>query len=362
MLSRSRWLARRTPAGSGARYLLRDEFSTDRAGGAVHGTAAEPGPGNRVVVDTENKLSLAGGLLVLSGGRTSPTVGDPGLWLGAVTRAAGRCLAFHFNRTSGNYGSIGFDTNQSGAVGDLALDFNTSNNLQASVAGNATGNIVPGAAATDYQGAIVLRPAGAWLFLRGGAFPDWFLYWVDQGLSAATLYPCALSFNAVFAVDYLRVLDLPAPYNSDFGIATQRLAGARAPGDAFGHEADFLLEWVTQRSVTVTFREQDENNYWAVAVWSDGTLALNEVVNGTTTTRGTAASGTVANGHRVLVIAHGQTLRVFTNNILRITHSSAANFATRTNGRVLSGDVADVVSWPRVLSGMARAALRGALP
>ena len=69
-------------------YLLRDEFTTTRAAGAVNGTAAEPGPGTRVVVDAGSDLSIAGSQLVFSGGTGS--YGDPGYWLGpTVSRVAG---------------------------------------------------------------------------------------------------------------------------------------------------------------------------------------------------------------------------------------------------------------------------------
>ena len=52
-------LGRRSGVGhSGATdYIVRDEFVTALAAGAVDGTDCEPGPGDRTVVDTEDKLS-----------------------------------------------------------------------------------------------------------------------------------------------------------------------------------------------------------------------------------------------------------------------------------------------------------------
>ena len=47
------------------RYLLRDEFTTDLAAGAVNGTAAEPGPGTRTVVDLGNRLYIIGGKAII---------------------------------------------------------------------------------------------------------------------------------------------------------------------------------------------------------------------------------------------------------------------------------------------------------
>ena len=36
----------------------RDAFTTARAAGAVHGTACEPGPSTRTVIDTDHKLKI----------------------------------------------------------------------------------------------------------------------------------------------------------------------------------------------------------------------------------------------------------------------------------------------------------------
>ena len=52
----SRWIQTSTAAIPA--WLLYDQFTTIRAVTAVNGTAAEPGPGTRVVVDTESKLSI----------------------------------------------------------------------------------------------------------------------------------------------------------------------------------------------------------------------------------------------------------------------------------------------------------------
>lgn len=49
-------------------YAFRDLFTTDRAAGAVDGTAAEPGTNTRAVTDTGSKVSISGGLLSISGG------------------------------------------------------------------------------------------------------------------------------------------------------------------------------------------------------------------------------------------------------------------------------------------------------
>lgn len=88
---------------------------------------------------------------------------------------------------------------------------------------------------------------------------------------------------------------------------------------------------------------------------------LNEVVAGTPTSRGTGAAGSIANGQRLVVIADGSTIRVYANNVLKTTYTTATNFATSTAGVLASlgtgGAVADLIAWPRTLSGSAAAIL-----
>ena len=78
-------------------YDLEDNFTDERAAGSVNGTAATPGPGTRVVVDEEVRMPITGGKLVIAGfPPASYALGDPGLWLDAVTRVAGKVLVISF--------------------------------------------------------------------------------------------------------------------------------------------------------------------------------------------------------------------------------------------------------------------------
>jgi hypothetical protein len=109
----------------------------------------------------------------------------------------------------------------------------------------------------------------------------------------------------------------------------------------------------------ITFRRQDDNNRWAVGCNETGALFLLEYIAGVQNIRGLVGA-VMASGHRVVVVADGSTIRVYTNNVLRITYTSASNFATMTAGKVetLAGSsvVSDIVLWPRH-RGVAAAAL-----
>lgn len=341
-------------------YLLRDEFTTDCAAGAVNGTAAEPGPGTRSAVQNNGgTVVLNGGDLQLTGGATSYNDANFSL-TPSFARAAGVLVLF----TAVEVGStdaaiIGVDGDQ----GDQYSDnyFNMSGN-----------RLRPNSIDTDalaeglYTLAIVLRAAGAHYLRLNGT--DWDVLYVINTGTDNPLYVGATQYAATtIDIGGIRVAQLGAPWNaSDYGIATQRLAGARSAGDTFTHEANCLIEFTVATlpiadQIELRFRVQDATNYWQVTVDGAGNLDLDEVVAGVVTQRGTAA-GVVANSDRIVIVADGTTIRVFEANTQRITYAAAANFQTETDGELetegTGGAVTDIVSWPRTLSGAALAELQ----
>ena len=141
-------------ADSGLTLLIHDTFATDRAAGSVDGTAAEPGPGTRQVIDTAGtKLAVSGSALVIDGGSSL----DPGIWYGSLERAAGLCLLI---------GSINFDDNVRFHIGFAASEGGVPGQIRREATTLAT-NSQPSlnlaawpAGATDYSLALVARPVG----------------------------------------------------------------------------------------------------------------------------------------------------------------------------------------------------------
>lgn len=353
------------------KYVWRDQFITPRLAGAINGTACEPGPGNRVAADTGNNLTIANDKLNVAPG---VGVGDPGYWGPALARTVGRTLFAKWNISNGanKYAYIaGFDNNQATGLAQGAIYLNSTNLIayaNTTAGGDTTGTLDTYADGTDYVSAIMLRSAataGSLFLIKGGAFAAWKLMWVAPTGNGATVYPASIgsSTGAVFAVEDMGVIDLPAPWNADFGIATQQLAGARSASDTFIHEGDCLIEYIVTTlpnpatTITLDFRRQDATNYWQVVIASDGSLVLNEVVGGGATSRGTGAAASIANGQRMVIRCYGQTIRVYANNVLKITYALATNFATATAGVLSSlgtgGAVSSIVSWPYTISGAA---------
>lgn len=357
------WAARRR----GTTFLLRDDFLTDEAAPLASPRTAEPGPGTGTTVDTEDKLTISSSRLNFAP-KASPSEGDPAIVYGELARAAGRAFVAQLTPTQTDQTQqMGWATSDGGTI--TAASFHLNNNGTFRIfGGGITSGSVPGDAysATAYDMAVVLRSAGGFFLVRGGAFTEWTLLYVDTVQSTASLHPAINTTGATFSSGFARITDLPAPFDTDYGLATDRHAGSVSAGTEFTHEADCIIEysWTgatdfsASKFVDVLFRVQDATNYWMVRLKGNNTLELHEVVAGSSTVRGSAS--TIPYG-RVVVIASGATIRIYVTNTLRITYAAATNFQTDTAGEVdrIDGDgtCSDLISWPRTLSGTAKAAL-----
>lgn len=344
-------------------YLLNDTYTTNRSAGAVSGTNAEPGPGRRVVADSESKLSLASGRVEISGGKASPSWSDPILYYPPQTRQAGRILMFR---------GVSLGATQNAAVGWSQSAGGDPANRQAIFYFADTGPrlfcptstigpaVATWATATPYDIAAVLRSAGAYFFIKGGAWAEWSLLWFRDAGATATLYPIAESRNV--AVGWDRVLIpaerwLPVPLASDGfsawgttdglghaegvagglgsggaglswddvgGSGWSDVAGQAAPAGGSGIEYAVVDTGVADVLATVKFtrdsdygglivRYADGDNY--VRAIHNGTNAqLIKVVNGTPTTLINTAA-TYAAGAEIRVTCAGQKFRLFYGNV-----------------------------------------------
>lgn len=208
-------------------YLIRDEFTTARAAGAVAGTAAEPGPGARIVpADVGSNISITGGDLSIAAGT--------GTWdqtifgySNAITRSTGIALFVRHNQALNKALNIGFWASSSLGGADLSnslyfrnivgqIDFSEGIRGQA---GTAVGTY---AAATDYDLAIIMKSTGFMAVIRGGAYTDWTV--LNQG-GVLTTTPMYAGINVITSAanileDFYRITQLPAPFHTDASMAT----------------------------------------------------------------------------------------------------------------------------------------------
>jgi len=343
-------------------FLFRDDFTTAEAAPLTSPRTAEPGPGTGTIVDTGNLASIASGRIVFNG---STAQGDPTYADISHTRTAGLLLYAITNIAHTAY--LGWDVAAASYPSDSAMRIFPSN-IQ--VFDNATALVLDSITRpADYKVAVLLRDAGMFIAMNGNEFSEWTLVWVGVTSTATPLYPQATGRTGIAKYDNLRVSQLPTPWDTDNGIATEVLAGARTAGDTFTHEADCLIESTittvpSAGQIELRFRIADatpaSEDLWQVTIDSTGALDLDEVVAGTPTQRGTAA-GVIANGDRIVIVCDDETIQVYEATTLRITYSSAASSKTATAGELetegTGGSVSDIIAWPRTLSGAAKAAL-----
>lgn len=169
-----------------AGYLLRDTFSVDKAAGSVNGSLCDTGQA-RTVTDSGNRVSIAGGSLVQSGNHAA--AGDPGLWYPSIPRVVGQVLGFQITPvTNAALMAVGFDVNQAGF---LAAGFYFQNAGDLRIVDGAGGQVlvVGTYTATSYFVKIIPRATGYWLFIKGGLFINWTLYYICPNGSNATIFP-----------------------------------------------------------------------------------------------------------------------------------------------------------------------------
>ena len=334
-------------------FLLNDEFSDTRAAGAVNGTPAVPGPGTRTVVDTNGKLSLAGGAASFAAGGA---VSDPAIWLDAVGRVAGNLLVGEITPVDGTYSTagIGFDNDVSTTIRD-SIRFAGSNSLSSLVAG---ATLVLGLYESNksYKVALVMRASGTMFFIKGGAFENWTLLYLSI-TSSGVGYPAvnALGIQSVFTCDFLRVptqlwTSIPVIASDSFNrtngaigstdgaglpegggaglawanqvgtwaIATNKAAGTTAGGLAIatitGSTQSVMASITPTRSagsLGLVFWYTDASNY-ARMIWNGTNLQLYKTVGGSESKLVDAAA---SNGV-MIVSTNGTAIRCYMNNAL----------------------------------------------
>lgn len=379
-LQRTRFVIHQPPGP----YLFREEFPTAHSAGTLASYNAEPGPGSWAAVDTNGKLSISGGALTgVTGGAGNF---DPSL-VGQtpISRVPGRLLVASTTVTA-NRVQIGWlnqrilDPIQINPSRRGLLDLN---GTALAAAQTASGSIAVGtiALSTTYQVAIAHRLSGMMYFIKGGAFTNWTLVWVDVGITNAVAYPayCYLGTTTAFTCDYIRVHNsqvLAIPVASDgfsvpgttdglghlegqigcygsgggdltwvdiIGTGWNASGGLYLPGGGMGEEIAFVNTGVADVIASVKFNRSSDNGGVLVRCTADagsyvkgvhnGTNAqLIKVVGGTPTTLVNAAATYVA-GAEIRVICEGQKFRLYYNNALIGTEQTIADASLASGTR-----------------------------
>lgn len=314
-------------------FLLRDDFTTDDAAPLVAPRTAEPGPGTWAVTDSANKLSISSGALQVASGTGTA---DPALHGDSLTRAAGLTVAATLTpATTSPVVKIGFDLNNSGD-NPYSILFNAGGEIR--VQDNTIYVTVGTFTATVYSVAVVNRPTGLMVFIKGGTFTNWTLLLVTKTLNSTPVYP-SLTFattSGASSIALARAAQLDATlFNPLIDIAAPAVnTGSIAPGVEVALTADFVLEVVITSEPSSDnndfhFRVQDASNYWLRRITTTGAVELYEVIAGVATLRASSAAAFAA-GQTSELSVRNETIRIYADNASKINYSSAVNFKTAT--------------------------------
>lgn len=341
-------------------FQIADEFTTDRAAGAINGTNAEPTGGARTVVDANSRMTIASGRLTLGGGAAA--AGD-GILYGAIAiaRSLGKTLIFTiptgsaWGNGNGKFGLL--RTASLSAQYAAAFSFAGANNW-ASFNNLIGADFLNSLSGVPLQFAIMLRAAGAKFFykLSGGV---WRLAFVAKTDTTATVYlGYKLSANTYTqTIDQLRVVTNLLTVNPLVSDSFNRSNGALGTANGAGSEetaptstwTDQIGTWAVASNAAacsatsggvgvatlphgtinvmvevevtrsagvagVVLRYLDSSNY--IIAYHDGTnVKLDKVVAGVTTNVISAVT-TYSAGARLMVSSDATKFRVWYNNSL----------------------------------------------
>lgn len=233
-----------------------DRFDTDRSAGSVIGTPAEPGPGNRDGVDTNNRASITGGVLRIASNAADTPYENPRYYWDdtPITRTPGAVMGFA-HQASINGVLIGLRKLLTGSSGNVQYGVNYPGVSLFAAWNGDTGSLSTLRAITSgtkYECRIVLRSVGAELYVKGGTqFPDWTLVWIWPNGSDATLYVSIQGDNTAGNRDhdYVAAAYLGGHWTQDKGRASIDLVGiAQSNGSNLVNNGDFasgLTGWTT---------------------------------------------------------------------------------------------------------------------
>lgn len=202
-------------------YLLKDDFSSDLAAGAVDGTLATDGVNVRTVNDAQSKISISGGNLSFSGGNSTLSI-TPAIVYPALTAAAGLVLVWKINIASGRADTIGWSVAtsvqnpQSAGTNGVFMRFIVGS-IYATNNGNVHRIVGTYTTGTEYTVYIAQRSSGAQYFISGGAFVYPTLLFVIDSSGGVSMYPQLRNYDGVLSSEAVRVANgfLAVPLVSD---------------------------------------------------------------------------------------------------------------------------------------------------
>lgn len=329
-------------------YLLLDEFTTNEAAPITLPRTCEPGPGTLTGAQTSGTMTIVGQLLRTTGANSTTA---PRIQTGAISRVTGRAFAVAAVAGTANR-VIGYDATAT-LTWDVDYHWRPDGRFRLWTSPATDANALGG----DYLGEspiLIMRPTGL-ILVRGGGVVEY----IGNIGSEATLYAGMIHFGVGDGdQDDWRIADLPTPWDTDYGIATNRIA-TTSNGSTTTSEADAIIEHTITAATGVTqeltVRRVDNDNRIIIRMdQAAGTIKVIERAAAVETELlGGTGTQTWTNGvsYRIVVIMEGTQYRVFVADVAKNITSSTFNQAAI--GVQVSHAGTNLVAWPRQLSGVA---------
>lgn len=138
-------------------------------------------------------------------------------------------------------------------------------------------------AGTQYEVMTVLRNAGFVVWIRGGSWVDWTLFYLTNLGTESVVYPLWSEGKAAGNKDRIAVANLQQfsnLWNTDISYLDNFINGPLSDGQVITHPNNFWLNWTqliapTTGDQIVSFRRVDEDNYFYFKIpVSPGTISL----------------------------------------------------------------------------------------
>ncbi len=304
--------------GGGIEYLLRDEFITDVAAGAMDATLATPGPGKRAAsLGATSTHVIAGGKLVTTDGTNNDNLTWTKTDGSAFARAAGRIIRqqIKFTDTSNLLWDHLLGTYEAGFLVNGTTLYPASKGAGACLFYDLAGATM--VAGQDYELSLVMGTTGSMIFIHDGIATR--LLMVEEETNAATFSPVFANFSRDITSEYLRIYDLPSSLAGLLALSQADPTNDTSYSAAATHDLlpGSWLAYLTftapnplAGSIEFKFWYVDANNYWSLRFGNTGSIFLKSVIGGTTTDYIKSSGGAVSAGETVTLAVYALNGRI----------------------------------------------------
>lgn len=336
--------------------LIFDQFTTARPVGQITGTLTEPSGHTRVDTDPDGIHTLTGGEYAINGTASNVVAGyiSP-----LYARIPGRALYYKSTlrttpaqaRAAWTAGAL---ANTSIATGGDIIATNQMH-VRSNFSVPVNSAVIAASGSELVEGFAIQRQNGGFFLSRAGGAGNYRLWWVyrdglyDQSYCNAVIQQGVVGATNVKFDDF-KIIDLPAPFNSEYGLATDRKASPIV-SDTLTHTADAIVEftWTPLSSglLDLMVRRTDDNNTLIVRCdQANSNIKVFEKVAGTETQKGSTGTQTwtVGTVYRVVVSLYGTAIVATVDLVNKVTTTSSVNTTSTGAKTNLAG--LEFISWP----------------